>query len=695
MSLACVHESTTVVRMRGLPVVACWFAIVGCGSSGGGDDAGDPDAPPGVADVRVVLGGDELAPETERALELGSTRVDGFHPAYELTVENPGTAELALELVIPEGFLASAPETLAPGATATLTLAMASDTGGMKQGRVELRTPVAGKTYFAFALTGNVVDAFDNPMWTTPSWKLWFEDPAAVSYTGVDQAGTSQTVESAPPAEATRKFPTVAALAATLPGTAWLGTEVAPATPAAAGWWDDGVGTMDRGHSVIPLSFGSLNLGSQLSARVTFGSPSSTQLRGLGLNYTSESYSGRGHAITRFDYAAQETERTWFFGNAVRGSPSYLSYVDTDAEHVADNYDGLFAQSYQSFGRSSSEVHGLLKMLIAGGYMPRATKELLKRHGLYAPAMITLFRQALPWVAADGSPLPYEHELRHRPAYLSNGDLNSYLDEFGPVNKGYHQYPNTQHLYDMVQGAEALTTAPPTGLIELIGVEQAGTAWQLTDPRIKVNAETFVTVWPDRGQPVTVRVDLGESIDLEDGDLDFTADVVYPNQASALRVEREGKTAIFRITATPDPALPLGRMPVLLQAHVRGLRSNPLFVNIYFPQEGQIDAAGGYFNVTSDPKQAVFWNARPVITTSLGAATNVDGQVGAPLSFTVTCTDPEGYPTAIYRRPDEGGTLAGDTYTRTPTARGTSNATFICSDGTGAYSSTQITITVP
>jgi hypothetical protein len=692
-------------------------ASSGAPSSSGSPGPGSSGAPgepskSGTPDIRVRFRGEELTAGAARAIELGSTREGGFTPSVDVILENTGTAPVTLTAASASGFSASFPATIAPGATETLTLAMTPSVLGKHAAVIELKTSVPGKDLYRFDLNGFVLGSSGvplNPYWTTAPWKLWFSDATPVSFSGVGSDGENHTRDVAPPAIETRKFPTPAALAATWPGV-FVGLETAPASPAAAGWWDDVSGTMDQGHSTPLTGFGgaggnNVNLGGQFM-RLEFGSPWPASRMAVGMNFTSESYAYRGHHLTRSTSSVVDTERNWLFANTLRGSPSFYSYNEFDPVYTADNYDGLYGIGYQSLGRSSSEVRALLKMLIAGGYMPRATKELLKRHGLYATAILTLFRQGLPYVNADGSPVDYEGEMIQRSTYLSDGE--SITDEFAPNNITYHQYSNTMHLYRMVQGAKALTTAPPVAVIKLLDVASTAaggtpTTWLPTDARIKVRAKTTTTIWADPGDTLDVRVDLGESIDLEGGELDFTAKAVYPNQQSALAIEREGKTAIFHIKATPDPKLPLGRFPIILQAHVRGLRSNPTFLNVLWRQADQQDIGNGYFDptrtlgygMTTDKKKAVFWNARPTLTTSLGAATTVAGTKGTPVSFDVTCVDPEGFPTRLYRRADDPGTLVNGTYSFTPTTSGNRAVALICSDGTGAFSSTKITIEVP
>lgn len=704
------------MQLRYFRVLVGFLGLVACTNSVGGnalgtdeqgqeiEQPGGGNAPLGTPDIVIRHGDVVIAPNTTSTFELGRTRPGAFVPSITLTVENPGTAPVTLVTNGGGSFSAAHPTRVAAGATDTIELLLEPTSAGTYNGTIELTTSVPSKAY-AFDLTGivlpgNVVPL--NPYYTTAPWKLWFVDPTPVEYSGINSTGGTTTATHAPPDAATRKFPTAAALAATWPAQ-FLGLELAPTSPAAAGWWDDVSASIDNGHTGPLTGWGgtggnTINLSGQF-IRVGYGGAYVTQRQSMGYNFTSESYAQRGAFLSRVNSNVVSTERDWMFTNTIRGTPSYYSFNDHDPVYTSDNYDGLYGIGYHSLGRSGSETHALLKMLIAGGFMPRATKELLKRHGLYATTMLTLFRQALPYVNADGSPVEYEGEMIQRPTYLSKGDGTS--EEFALQNIVYHQYDDTRHLYGMIQGAKALTTPPPVAVMNLVSVKSViadgePVVWANNDPRIHVRGKTTTTIWADPADNLEIRVDMGESLDLAGGAIDLSADAVYPNQASALSIEREGDTAIFKIRATYDANLPLGRVPVILQATARGLRSNPTFLNIYWRQADQADKPGGYFDAnTSDRRDAVFWNARPTLTTSLGAATTVAGSVGSPTSFTVTCVDPEGFATRIYRRAEDSGTFVNGTYTMTPTRAGNFPVSIICSDGTGAFNSTRITVEVP
>jgi len=88
--------------------------------------------------------------------------------------------------------------------------------------------------------------------------------------------------------------------------------------------------------------------------------------------------------------------------------------------------------------------------------LPKATKPLLKRHGLYIPTLLYIWKASLPYDA------PYESELRHRVAYSSAGDAlpGNYL-----VNRPFNSYDEGLHMANMVKMAKSMTIAPPISLI--------------------------------------------------------------------------------------------------------------------------------------------------------------------------------------------------------------------------------------
>lgn len=107
-------------------------------------------------------------------------------------------------------------------------------------------------------------------------------------------------------------------------------------------------------------------------------------------------------------------------------------------------------------------------------------------------------------------------------------------------------------------------------------------------------------------------------------------------------------------------------------------------------------AAGcGSYELGATPENEVNVNYRPIFSTSAGGDITI--RAGQTASFTLNCSDPEGFPVRFYRWLGELGTLSGNTLTF-PTTSASAGKTyalhFICSDGTGAYNSLEQKIIV-
>ena len=323
-----------------------------------------------------------------------------------------------------------------------------------------------------------------NPYYAQPRWRLWTEDTTPIRYVGATRkarpdsdgsifAPAQPDMLSATPRE-NRLFPVFA----DFDGPVDLPTlETVGGQPTVAGFWDDCYVNMDLGHS----RFRDVWMGSKQSIRlagqfinVRSGMPDARARLALGANFTSQSLALRGRQIVDDTLSNQQTERDFLFANCVRATPAHNSYRDVDDRHVHDAYDGLFAHSFQSVGASSSETVALTKMMIAGGCMPRATKDLLKQHGAYAISLLTIFKAALPYTDAKGKELPYEHELRHRPAYSSDGGVPQM--HYCGANPEYHSYDESTHLRRMINLAKNLDIAPPVAIMRLKDVHR-GKEW--------------------------------------------------------------------------------------------------------------------------------------------------------------------------------------------------------------------------
>ena len=325
--------------------------------------------------------------------------------------------------------------------------------GGVGVG-AEAQPPSAASQVLArlLPLPEDVSRTIINPYHAHSAWKLWALDPSPVTLNKPGFKGTFQ-----PPPDVFRKYPILLRK-----NSAKLTLEPLGKRPL-AGFWDDCYMSLDSHHTRLGAFKNQFIDGrSMKTARDV-----QTLLK-LGVNFTSQSYADRGRAIVDDMLNNLNTERHFFFANGVRATPSHSSYSDGNQDKVTDLYDGLFASSYHSLGQSGSEMHAIYKMMAAGACMPRTTKNLLKKHGAYAIALLTIFKAALPYADAQGQALPYEHELRHRPTYSSNGSP-SHL-HYCPANAHYHGYDEVRHLQGMMDMARGLVSAPPVAVASLLSL---------------------------------------------------------------------------------------------------------------------------------------------------------------------------------------------------------------------------------
>jgi hypothetical protein len=160
----------------------------------------------------------------------------------------------------------------------------------------------------------------------------------------------------------------------------------------------------------------------------------------------------------------------------------------------------------------------------------------------------------------------------------------------------------------------------------------------------------------------------------------------------------------YRITVRFDSKLPLGRIPVIVTASNGSFKSNPAFVNFFYPQSGHFMLVDQfYYNPAADsqdrendPNASVFENRHPVIRTTL-RTNSINATVGQNVRFDVTAEDPEHFPVHFYRWSSDVGSFDGRTFTFVPSAadRGKTLEThFIATDGTGAGSAINVSIEV-
>jgi hypothetical protein len=488
---------------------------------------------------------------------------------------------------------------------------------------------------------------------------------------------------------ADRLFPNLAS--STPPPGQFLATLKGSSPSALAGFYDDAFKSEDNAHSMIPTSYsnggGSINLSNQF-IRLNIGDYGmyfANNLK-LGINFTSQSTTCMGHTLTE-PYSLVQNERNAFFANIVRGGPSYYSFRDHRSERVIDSYKALPVVGFHSFGRSGSEVGGLFKMLVSGGYLPRTTKDLVKKHGLYPSTLLYLFKASLPYANADGTPVDFLNELRHRPGYLSYGTSTN--SEFMPFNEWYHRYPEALHLHTMSQLATPMINPPPIALLkfieekrELNGVPEAGT--------VAVSGRTTVMTSLPANYRVSVTVDVGDSFDLKNRPLTFRWAALYPEQKNITIVHNGGTR--YTITAQFNASLPKGRAVALMTASNGQFESNPVQVSFY-PSTGAPGCSS--YELGANPANEITVNQRPLFATVPAADFTV--RSGETATIQLVCMDPEEKPIRYYRWLGEPGTLQGDQfrYTAAPSDVGkTISFRFICSDGTGGYNSLERKITV-
>ncbi len=560
-----------------------------------------------------------------------------------------------------------------------------------------------------------------NPYYTTPGWRLWTRDTSPVVQPyhpgGWPVPAATGTIAYAPPIPTLRKFPNIAA------STPYPGQFLAQKSNQVelSGTWDDGFATLDGGHSNLPVTWSgspdssaSINIDRQF-VNIKTGATDANALRNTGINFTCQSLSNSAHNQTCSPSFARWVEQNAYFANIVNGTVAYWSYRDIAETKMLDSFDGYFSYKFHSIGQSHSEVYALQKMMIAGSYLPRATKDLLKLHGAYAPAMLYLFKAALPYIGQNGSPVPYTSELRHRVVYASKG--NAVPENFTTYNRTFHGYNDSLHLYQMTQMASAMQIPPPVAVLKLLSVDitrdgqvlvtngspDRGSSWGQFESLIsfwvhghsKTNIQMYGTAGPQSGytaETISLRVDVGSSYDLLGRPLTYDLKALYPS-IDNVQIVREAGT-IYRITATYHPKYVKKRIPVILNVNNGVWDSNPAVINFYWPGAATQFHCPGYASATN-PANDVTQNMRPVM--SLSTSSPIVVSKGDTASFTVNCLDPEGFPTHLYQWQGDAASLTGNEIrfeTTTATEAKTYPMHIICSDGTGGYNSMTVDIAV-
>lgn len=540
----------------------------------------------------------------------------------------------------------------------------------------------------------------------SPPWKLWFEDGSAVEYSrkaatakGSDGELVHRTLK--PPRLGKRLYPDVSSVAAGMG--ALYPFKIFDSEPAVAGMWDDAVASLDGNHVRLRKAYRFGNrkiLFAGQMIQVLHGSPPFADRSRIGVNFVWQSFAKKGHQLFVGERIIRRMEQAFTFANCLYASPGWLSRTDVMPDRMVDSYDGLFGHYYNSLGHSGSEAHAVAKMMFAGAHLPRTTKNLMKRHGVYPLAMLTVFKATLPYRDGKGSEVPYENELRHRPSYASDGGTVS--ARYVSRELEYHLYDEATHVRRMVAMTSRMTNPPPVTLLRLINVSGSSGRTNV----LQSSSFSSVRIHGERGERIEATVDLGSSYDLENRPLTFHAARVYPGQQNiGANVDERGKV---RIVASYDKRYPSGRFPVVLWVENGGdCPGNPVFVNIHWPEPDQ-PKRPPYFapykkpfmteqdirkftgrGALRDPNVQVMRNDKPVIDAgNVGESTELSASVGSPLSFSLRGKDPEGSPTRFYLWSGDVGRIAGDQFIYKPVGRDrgkTLPVRIICSDGTGAY----------
>jgi hypothetical protein len=425
-------------------------------------------------------------------------------------------------------------------------------------------------------------------------------------------------------------------------------------------------------------------------------------LANRGITFNSRSHTDGGHSVPMSQLSdSSAVERDSFFQNTLQTTPSGRSYGDTFEDETIDSYDSLFTHLLTTMGEIGSDFPAINKLTIAASALPPETKRRLKATGNYAAALQWLWRASLPYADGAGNPLPFGHELRHRPVYLATGEQPG--EGWFSYNSSYHQYNEGLHMREMLRLASTFGTAtPPVTIMSLVdysvtapnGQVLETSNWDVGRNHIKLMLPTTARVWGKQDEKVSLRINFAASYDLLGEPLTYHVAALYPEQSSLIQITQEGPTQ-FVVSASYSDRFPRSRIPVIATARNRTMAGTPAFITFLWPNEAVTDSSLRNFYNSQDPSTHVNRNRRPLISRSSPEPTTA--KVGDDVRLSLACSDPEGFTTSWSRWAGEPGTLIGSEYHLSvgPELRGRSlQLHFICSDGTGGYSSTENTIVV-
>ena len=388
-----------------------------------------------------------------------------------------------------------------------------------------------------------------------------------------------------------------------------------------------------------------------------------------GINFVHQSTTGMSHTITNgYGVPMTTTYEKVYFSDCLVTSPAHASFTEEWPDRTKDMLLALVPTLFNSVGSSNSETMAITKMMIAGGYLPPASKLALKREGLYPSALLYMWKASLPFE------VPYDHELRHRIAYRAFGDEQQHVGKYGHaggergnLSIAYHRYDEAAHMRNMIRMAESMTVLPPEAILDDVTVDGGTTRYLLKKTAL---------ILQEPRQDVTVSVSTAKSYDLADRPLSVRWKLLYGNHAtSCVPGERPG-TWVIRVPW--DETLPEGRTAIALIVNNGVHDGNPAIINVY-RKRGDLPPPGKY-NYNSPHA-----NKRPVL---LGLQDQVV-KAGKTVKITLDAVDPEGQPVRYFKRAGDPGEIAGNLYTlkmpRGKSARSVA-VTIIASDGTAGNS---------
>lgn len=518
-----------------------------------------------------------------------------------------------------------------------------------------------------------------NPYYETTSWRVWRDDESPIE--GVKSMVREGKQKKA--VEVTVSAPSANARAYPVDGPELALKKSSKPSPRYAGIWDDVYTSWSGLHGYVRGRWrgdAGENL-PVLDSIIHFVDVTKRDTTRVGVNFIHQSTTGMAHTITNgYSVPMTTNYEKLYFADALLTSPAHASFNDLEANRSTDLFMALCPTQFNSVGSSNSETMAITKMIIAGGYLPPATKLLLKRNGLYPAAMLYLWKSSLPYT------VPYDHELRHRVAYKSVGNRETYPERYsaagihrGDMCLAFHRYDDGAHMRAMAARARSMTVAQPEALVKVLAVEGGTTRHTL---------RKSVLVVQEKGQTIRLRVSASDSYDLQDRPLTVRWKLLYGNRDTTVELE----AGVYAITVPWNDALPEGRTALALIANNGTFDSNPAVISIYRKWGDLPGHGGGPGNYKYPGKRA---NRRPVILDVQNQAV----RPGKTVSFAVSAIDPEGFPLRFHNRAGEVGEFDGDVFTWKCPSRakpGPRVVTLIASDGTSgnSYAGKRITLHV-